>query len=379
MNCVQYYEQPPSYEKFLHHHLIPNLPALIGPSLTAEWEATKSWVTVEQDKSDSNRSRRIPNYEHLRTIYGSCKVQVADCNDRYFTDQKRSEMTFDDFVDLWQKDTGKSRFYLKDWHFVQARPEIKAYEVPKIFEDDWLNGYWVGRKMADGSEDDYRFSYMGGDGTFTPFHADVYRSYSWSSNICGVKKWTLFRPGQEHLYKNKRGDLVYDIRNVDPLEFPDFERAERIVLYQKAGETLFVPSGWFHQVENLGPTISINHNWTNSTNVEKTFESLANDLVDVRHAIDNLEDEMSPLEFVEQCQDLLHVHSGWHWKLFIEIAQSAVDRAGEESRPGREFEYECLRRVIKKMEDNEPLLIKYFEYKSLDCLDQLKHTIKYGL
>ncbi|KAI9012533.1 hypothetical protein CLU79DRAFT_709243 [Phycomyces nitens] len=375
MNSVQYYEQPPSYEDFLHHHLIPNLPALIGPSLTAEWEATKSWVTV--DSRDPKCSRRIPNYTHLRTIYGSCKVQVADCNDRYFTDQKRSEMTFDEFVDLWQQETGTSRYYLKDWHFVQARPEVKAYEVPDIFKvDDWLNGYWVGRALENGSEDDYRFSYMGGDGTFTPFHADVYRSYSWSSNICGVKKWTLFRPGQEALYKNKRGDLVYDIRHVDPLEFPEFEKAERIVLYQRDGETLFVPSGWFHQVENLGPTISINHNWTNATNVEKTFESLTTDLVDVRQSIDNLENEMDPLEFVDQCQDLLHIHSGWHWKLFIEIAQNAVGRTDQSRRPKREYEYECLRRIVKVLED-EPLLIDYFKYKSFDCLDQLKSMIKY--
>ena len=30
---------------------------------------------------------------------------------------------------------------------------------------------------------------------------------------------------------------------------------------QEAGETIFVPSGWYHQVTNLVDTVSINHNW----------------------------------------------------------------------------------------------------------------------
>lgn len=42
--------------------------------------------------------------------------------------------------------------------------------VVYLFVDDWMNEYWQKE-----TEDDYRFTYMGGDGTFTPFHADVYR------------------------------------------------------------------------------------------------------------------------------------------------------------------------------------------------------------
>lgn len=33
-----------------------------------------------------------------------------------------------------------------------------------------------------------------------------------------------------------------------------------IEVEQQAGEILFVPSGWYHQVENVTDTISINHN-----------------------------------------------------------------------------------------------------------------------
>lgn len=29
----------------------------------------------------------------------------------------------------------------------------------------------------------------------TPFHADVIRSFSWSANVCGRKKWLLVQAG----------------------------------------------------------------------------------------------------------------------------------------------------------------------------------------
>lgn len=41
-----------------------------------------------------------------------------------------------------------------------------------MFEiDDWMNEYWPTRE----DKDDYQFVYIGGDSTFTPLHADVYR------------------------------------------------------------------------------------------------------------------------------------------------------------------------------------------------------------
>lgn len=35
-------------------------------------------------------------------------------------------------------------------------------------------------------------------GTWTPLHADVFRSYSWSANVCGRKQWLFLPPSQSH-------------------------------------------------------------------------------------------------------------------------------------------------------------------------------------
>lgn len=55
------------------------------------------------------------------------KLQVADCYDREFTDQRRLDMSVSEFIEYWvalnsETDThdDKSLLYLKDWHFVKV-------------------------------------------------------------------------------------------------------------------------------------------------------------------------------------------------------------------------------------------------------------------
>ncbi|KAI8347679.1 hypothetical protein BD560DRAFT_338441 [Blakeslea trispora] len=376
---ITYYEIPPTYQEFLENHLIPNKPALIGPALTQDWIARKEWIVPVSDEleSGSNLPKFKPNYAYLREHFGKAEGQVAKCNKRYFTDQERIPMTFSDFVDLWEQDDGKeSVYYLKDLHLVRLFPNDIAYTVPTLFEDDWLNEYYLEK-----SDDDYRFTYLGGHGTFTPFHADVYRSYSWSSNICGVKKWTFFPPGQEELFKDKLGNIIYDIREVDPSQFPGLEKAHRIEIYQRDGETVFVPSGWFHQVENIGATISINHNWSNACNLLSVYQSLHHDLNDVQIAIEDVKKTMDDTEFIDQCQQLLLVHSGWDWRTFLNILYTVVkhrsDGHSKTYQPSLSWQLDRIGSVLEKWETDEGKeLIDYFKRHDLfKTYMELKSTI----
>lgn len=47
--------------------------------------------------------------------------------------------------------------------------------------DDWYNHYAIAT-----GEDDFRFLYLGEDGSFTPLHHDVCMSHSWSTSLCGI-------------------------------------------------------------------------------------------------------------------------------------------------------------------------------------------------
>ena len=88
--------------------------------------------------------------------------------------------------------------------------------------DDWLNPPYssdprpcsnAGSK-TDTSTSDFRFTYLGPPGTYTPLHGDVYSSYSWSCNILGRKVWWLFPPDRvERVLKN--GEPIFDVREME--------------------------------------------------------------------------------------------------------------------------------------------------------------------
>lgn len=118
-------------------------------------------------------------------------------------------------------------------------------------EDDWMNPPYCAepRPPPDQSTHgdpcaDFRFCYVGPAGTFTPLHRDVYSSYSWSANIVGRKRWWLFPPDRLERLKDRHGDFVFDVRTLE-------DEGGGIQLIQQEGQVIFVPSGWYHQVQNL--------------------------------------------------------------------------------------------------------------------------------
>lgn len=144
----------------------------------------------------------------------------------------------------------------------------------------------------------------------TPFHADVYSSFSWSVNVIGKKKWLLFPPGEEDKIKDQLGNY--------PMFFIDYKDKNLNVKYfeiiQETGDALFVPSGWHHQVINIVDTISINHNWVNGCNIEQVWDSLQSNLSSVQNEIKELRDTE---EFTNQCQLILKSIFGMDFNMFI--------------------------------------------------------------
>ncbi|MBA0835454.1 hypothetical protein Goarm_007733 [Gossypium armourianum] len=159
------------YSEFAEKYLAGNQPVLLT-GLMDDWTASKHWVS----------SNGQPNLIFFPTHFGKSKVQVADCDTREFTDQKRIEMSVSEFVNHWLQGSkenhdvnGKSVLYLKDWHFVKEYPEYQAYITPLFFTDDWLNLYLDNYHMHDDLDadrvsndiscSDYRFVYMGAKGS----------------------------------------------------------------------------------------------------------------------------------------------------------------------------------------------------------------------
>ncbi|XP_051136751.1 arginine-specific demethylase JMJ20 isoform X2 [Andrographis paniculata] len=288
-------------------------------------EASDDWV-LDDGK---------PNLYFFSEHFGSSRVQVADCGVKEFTDQKRIGMSVSEYIGRWLQlrssnegsDCGGELLYLKDWHFVKEYPEYVAYTTPNIFLDDWLNLYLDSYRMHVDNDtvqkvneiccSDYRFVYMGAKGTWTPLHADVFRSYSWSANICGRKKWYFLSPNQHHLvFDRYMKSSVYDIfEDVCKSKYPGFEKAIWLECTQEQHEIIFVPSGWYHQVHNLEDTISINHNWFNAYNISWVWELLLNEYKVAKEYIEDIRDIADDFEAL--CQRNLAANAGMDFQDFF--------------------------------------------------------------
>ena len=139
--------------------------------------------------------------------------------------------------------------------FYQKRfePFVSSYKTPDYFKSDWLNEYCLGEAKSD-----YRFVYLGPKNSKTPIHRDVLASHSWSANVTGKKLWHFWAPDKGEMIREHIGEYVEDGEILENTTF---------TVVQETGETIFVPSGWYHQVANLQETVSINHNWINSGRV----------------------------------------------------------------------------------------------------------------
>jgi hypothetical protein len=321
-------------------HLISNTPAMLKTD-------SKGWAVLRNQLSN------------LRDKLEFCTDTVCDIevclNPRDATNmnegysKKRISMSFEEFFSH-TIDKCTDNMYLKDWHIDKAKGLQFEYSVPEAFRDDWLNWYW---KSCRGGDDDYSFLYMGGKGTFTALHHDVCCSNSWSFNLFGRKKWTLWAPSESHKlarhytvrdtlsstgssstdiieHENMPKDLtspkissntdiksssdssivhtsahlVKDSREgcYDGGEYPGVALAQQTVFYQGVDDVIFVPSGWYHQVENAPDetateseesavngrsglenlTVSLNRNWFNGFSVREVWLFLTREFTAVR-------------------------------------------------------------------------------------------------
>lgn len=281
-----------SYSHFVENYMAPNQPVIIT-GLTEEWVINKEWLKFQNDKL-------VPDMSHLKENFGHETVSVHKQINAGFTTERPlpEDMTVSEYCEWWSSQDereseceGESElWYLKDWKFVSAHPKTQLYEWPLWFRQDWLNEY-----MSDA----YRFVYLGPAGTCTRLHADVLGSYSWSTNICGQKIWYLLPPQNTYLLGDCFGRLKL-ASNLDykSVLYPGLSRARKLAIkiVQNAGETLFVPSGWYHTVENTQPTLSVNHNWINEYNIVHCWRKIRKELMEV---LSQSVDRGASLEFIQ--------------------------------------------------------------------------------
>ena len=274
--------------EFRERFMVPNLPVMLTGASDG-WRAVAEWIDASGE----------PDVARLAALFPGSEVAVVDGAG------KPHDMSLREYADWWvHRRASGPPLYLKDWHQPREQPDYGAYRQPQHVADDWLNEHWAAAGGGGGGGD-HRFVYVGPAGSKTALHADVFFSFSWSANVCGRKRWWLLPAAQRRLASDAATQpLAADIRTLRDAA------AHVIELEQGPGELLFVPSGWYHQVENMRDTISINHNWLNACNARWGLRRLRETLDAVRAGLgaDAADQEL--------CMGLLRRRCGldlWEW------------------------------------------------------------------
>ncbi|XP_037089742.1 HSPB1-associated protein 1-like [Pollicipes pollicipes] len=127
---------------------------------------------------------------------------------------------------------------------------------------DWGVFGFAGRGAAEST------FWLGTAGAHTLCHRDTY-GLNLVVQLAGRKRWTLFPPADGPLlyptrvpYEESTVFSAADLRRPDFHRFPDLASTHPHIVVLEPGEALLVPRHWWHLVENLETSVSIN-TWVN--------------------------------------------------------------------------------------------------------------------
>ena len=171
--------------------------------------------------------------------------------------------TVREVVDLLKHSTAENpapypiKFNLRDdfselQQYVEPRPDLAM--------PDRTHHPLLSKRFISGLDDLEVF--LGGPGGAFPYlHYDYLGLYAFINQIYGDKEFTVFPPDQQAYLYPKQNSLwvseIQDHHNPDLTKYPLFAKATPITVVVSAGETLFIPCGWYHTARSLTLTISV--------------------------------------------------------------------------------------------------------------------------
>ncbi len=232
-----------SQEDFREKYLKPRKPVVIK-NMAKKWPAYQKWTM-----------------EYMKEVVGDVTVPLYDSSKADPSapiNSSAAEMKFGDYIDLIQKEPTDLRIFLFD--------PIKF--APKLLDD-----YISPKDLMGGFLDKYPNMFFGGKGSVTFLHFDIDMAHIFHTHFNGRKHILLFDyKWKERLYQIPYATYAledYDIENPDFSKFPALDGVEGIECYLEHGDTLFMPTGWWHWMKYLDGSFSISlRAWDKSRGVK---------------------------------------------------------------------------------------------------------------
>ncbi|NER82534.1 MAG: cupin-like domain-containing protein [Leptolyngbya sp. SIO1D8] len=248
-----------SYQEFVEEYASVGKPVIMT-GVTNSWEAAKKW-----------------NYNFFKEQYGSRKCSVRNCQEKHLV-----YMTVSDYMDYMISDDRSEILYMAGnslWNYPEL---LKDYEIPVYFPD-WMDKFprKFTRTLLQATKP-MRWLFIGPKGASSgKLHYEMWHSSGWVGMISGRKRFVFFAPDQtDFLYGGK-----VDIFSPDLDRFPLYASAEPVEAIVEAGDVIYAPPLWWHQVENLEDSISVTHDFINESNSEQVFQYFRNNLPVVGNVI----------------------------------------------------------------------------------------------
>ena len=218
-------------EEFRKKYLIPRKPLVIR-NMAKSWPAYQKWTM-----------------EYMKETVGDVEVPLYDSSKADPSapiNASAAKMKFGDYIDLIQREPTDLRIFLFD--------PIKS--APKLLED-----YLSPKELMGGFLDKYPNMFFGGKGSVTFLHYDIDMAHIFHTHFNGRKHILLFDyKWKDRLYKIPYATYAledYDISNPDFEKFPALDGVEGVECFLEHGDTLFMPTGWWHWMKYLDGSFSI--------------------------------------------------------------------------------------------------------------------------
>jgi hypothetical protein len=206
------------------------------------------------------------NLNYFKEKMGNLEIDVYDnANKKSSTSALTKadlKMKFSDYISILEKDENTNlRIFL--FNFFKSYPELrKEFPCPDLFK---------------GVLDGMGYMFFGGKQTTVRIHYDIDASNILLTHFGGRKKVILIAPYYSKLlYRLPYNTYsLIDLDKPDYLKYPGLEYVNGYECFLEEGDTLFIPSGYWHYITYLDKSFSISYRKLAFTNKAK-WQGFAN-------------------------------------------------------------------------------------------------------